>query len=244
MFLVTTFAKLRRAANYLLQTQPCIAAHELQLSPKSFQSGTTVLQDLVRRFLPPVAIALAITALLFLLMKGLISNEQPRLDQRPMGANLTFVPLIEDQPVKGTDRQKPERTIIESPPENQPIIPELGGNPVEFTEPVTPQPPTTGGELSIADGNFLPIVTVAPEYPRRMASRGIEGWVLLAFTVDELGRVVDPRVVEAQPQSGFNKAALNAITRFKFKPQVVNGTAIAVPGVQQRIVFQLTESDS
>ena len=34
-----------------------------------------------------------------------------------------------------------------------------------------------------------------------MASRGIERWVLLAFTVDELGRVVDPRVVDAQPQS-------------------------------------------
>ena len=58
--------------------------------------------------------------------------------------------------------------------------------------------------------------------------------MLLAFTVDELGRVVDPRVVDAQPQSGFKKAALNAITRFKFKPQVVDGTAIAVPGVQQR----------
>ena len=76
-----------------------------------------------------------------------------------------------------------------------------------------------------------------------MASRGIEGWVLLAFTVDELGRVVDPRVVDAQPQSKFKKAALNAITRFKFKPQVVDGTAIAVPGVQQRIVFQLAESN-
>ena len=61
------------------------------------------------------------------------------------------------------------------------------------------------GKVGIADGNFLPIVTVAPEYPRRMASRGIEGWVLLAFTVDELERVVDPRVVDAPPQSGFKK---------------------------------------
>ncbi|MGB0996991.1 MAG: energy transducer TonB, partial [Pseudomonadales bacterium] len=198
------------------------------------------LQDLIRRFLPPVAIALAITALLFLLMKGLISNEQPRLDERPMGANLTFVPLIEDQPVKGTDHQKPKRTIIEAPVD-QPITPGPDGTPIDTTVQITPRPPTTDG-IGIADGNFLPIVTVAPEYPRRMASRGIEGWVLLAFTVDELGRVVDPRVVEAQPQSGFNKAALNAITRFKFKPQVVNGTAIAVVGVQQRIVFQLGES--
>jgi protein TonB len=41
------------------------------------------------------------------------------------------------------------------------------------------------------------------------------------------------------PSSGFNKAALTAIARFKFKPQVVNGVPMAVPGVQQRIVFQL-----
>jgi protein TonB len=93
--------------------------------------------------------------------------------------------------------------------------------------------------VSIADGNFLPIVTVAPEYPRRMAARGIEGWVLLTFMVDELGRVLNPSVVDAEPSSGFNKAALTAIARFKFKPQVVNGVPMAVPGVQQRIVFQL-----
>ena len=88
----------------------------------------------------------------------------------------------------------------------------------------------------------MPVVTVAPEYPRRMAARGIEGWVLLAFSVDHLGRVMNPRVVEAQPASGFNQAALNAIERFKFKPRVVNGTATAVHGVYQRITFQLGES--
>ena len=243
MFLINTLAKLTRAIDSFLRSQPSITAHELQLSPNNSQSGPGVLHDLITRFLPPIAIALAITALLFLLMKGLISNEQPRLDERPTGAHLTFVPLIEDRPVVEIDHQKPEKTVVEPPPTNYPTSPEPDSGHVDFTKPPTPVPPKTLGKVGIADGNFLPIVTVAPEYPRRMASRGIEGWVLLAFTVDELGRVVDPRVVDAQPQSGFNKAALNAITRFKFKPQVVDGTAIAVPGVQQRIVFQLAESN-
>ncbi len=169
------------------------------------------------------------------------SFEQPRLDERPTGAHLTVVPLIEDRPVVEIDHQKPEKTVVEPPPTNYPTSPEPDSGHVDFTKPPTPVPPKTLGKVGIADGNFLPIVTVAPEYPRRMASRGIEGWVLLAFTVDELGRVVDPRVVDAQPQSGFNKGVLNAITRFKFKPRVVDGKAIAVPGVQQRIVFKLAE---
>ena len=78
------------------------------------------MHDLITRFLPPIAIALAITALLFLLMKGLINNEQPRLDERPTGAHLTFVPLIEDRPVVEIDHQKPEKTVVEPPPTNYP----------------------------------------------------------------------------------------------------------------------------
>ena len=109
MFLVNTATKLTRAIDSFLRSQPSITAHELQLSPNNSQSGPGVLHDLITRFLPPIAIALVITALLFLLMKGLISNEQPRLDERPTGAHLTFVPLIEDRPVVEIDDQKPEK---------------------------------------------------------------------------------------------------------------------------------------
>ncbi|MED5580887.1 MAG: hypothetical protein VYA82_02280, partial [Pseudomonadota bacterium] len=73
MFLVNTLTKLTRAIDSFLRSQPSITAHELQLSPNNSQSGPGGLHDLITRFLPPIAIALAITALLFLLMKGLIS---------------------------------------------------------------------------------------------------------------------------------------------------------------------------
>ncbi len=90
------------------------------------------------------------------------------------------------------------------------------------------------------EGDMLPIVQVAPDYPAIMAARGLEGWVLVEFTVDELGRVQDATIVEAQPKRGFERAALNAVKRYKYKPRVVNGSAVRVSGVKHRITFELS----
>ena len=35
--------------------------------------------------------------------------------------------------------------------------------------------------ISSADGEQLPLVTIAPQYPTRAAQRGIEGWCLVSF---------------------------------------------------------------
>ena len=66
-------------------------------------------------------------------MKGPINNEQRRLDERPTGAHLTFVPLIEDRPVVEIDHQKPEKTVVEPPPTNYPTSPEPDSGHVDFT---------------------------------------------------------------------------------------------------------------
>ena len=72
-----------------------------------------------------------------------------------------------------------------------------------------------------------------------MAARGIEGWVLLEFSVDQLGRVQNPQVIDAHPTGGFGKAAIDAVLRYKYKPKVFDGMATWVHGVQTRMVFQL-----
>jgi len=93
--------------------------------------------------------------------------------------------------------------------------------------------------LSSTDGEYLPIVKVAPMYPARALSQGIEGWVLLSFTVTAAGTVIDPVVLEAQPAGTFDEAARKAVLKFKYKPRVENGTPVAVPGVQHLIRFEL-----
>jgi len=93
--------------------------------------------------------------------------------------------------------------------------------------------------LSSTDGEYLPIVKVAPMYPARAQSQGIEGWVLLSFTVTEAGGVTDPKVLESQPSGVFDEAAKKAVMKFKYKPRVENGKPIAVPNVQHLIRFEL-----
>ena len=93
--------------------------------------------------------------------------------------------------------------------------------------------------LSSGDGEYLPIVKVAPVYPRRALQRGIEGFVIVEFTVTKQGAVRDPIVVEANPSGIFEQAAIDAAMKFKYKPRVVNGEATEVSGVQNRITFQI-----
>ena len=76
-------------------------------------------------------------------------------------------------------------------------------------------------------------------YPRRALQRGIEGFVIVEFTVTTSGSVRDPVVVEANPAGIFEQAAMDAALKFKYKPRVVNGVATEVGGVQNRITFQM-----
>ena len=96
------------------------------------------------------------------------------------------------------------------------------------------------GDFSLAEGDYLPIVKVAPMYPRRAQSRGLEGHCDLQFTVTPLGTTADVSVIECT-SSLFERASVQALLKFKYKPRVVNGTAIAVPGLRHRITFQIED---
>ena len=96
-----------------------------------------------------------------------------------------------------------------------------------------------GGFLS--NGEYLPIVKVAPVYPRRAKTRGIEGYVVLEFIVTKTGAVRNPFVIEAKPPGIFDRAAINAALKYKYKPKIVNGEPIDVAGVRNRINFDLSD---
>lgn len=93
-------------------------------------------------------------------------------------------------------------------------------------------------EAPAAEGDYLPIVKVAPMYPRQAQSLGLEGHCDLEFTVTPLGTTADVRVIECT-SSLFEQASVQALLKFKYKPRVVNGTAIAVPELRHRMMFQM-----
>jgi protein TonB len=91
------------------------------------------------------------------------------------------------------------------------------------------------------DGDTLAIVRVLPRYPSRALSRGIEGWVLLEFAVDELGLAVNPVVIESEPPGIFDRAATSAVKRWKYRPMIEDGRPRMRPGVRQLISFEIAE---
>lgn len=86
-----------------------------------------------------------------------------------------------------------------------------------------------------------PLERESPSYPRGAQKRGIEGWVLLEFTVDEKGAVVAPRVVKAVPPGVFDANALKAITNWKYRPATNSGKAVVAPGMRVKLNFQLND---
>lgn len=100
-----------------------------------------------------------------------------------------------------------------------------------------------GEGLQATDGEYLPIVKVAPQYPSRAVSRGIEGYVIVEYTVTKLGSVKDPVIIEANPESIFNNAAIKSVLRYKYKPRVINGEPVEVPGVKTKITFELEDEE-
>jgi protein TonB len=216
----------------MLLKQNLISADWLLIGDKFNGSGMRYCWALLSGFL--------ITAGLFVLMHHLITGSETEIAPAAKGGVLTISPIIEDQdPTPKDPRPKPPPPVA-TEPLTKIDFPKLegdfGNDPIlEFAQPKRERET----QIGIADGGLLPIVAVAPTYPRRMAARGIEGWVLLEFSVDPVGRVRNASVIEASPSSGFNKSALAAVTRYKYKPKVIGGKASWVHGVQTRITFNL-----
>jgi periplasmic protein TonB len=97
-----------------------------------------------------------------------------------------------------------------------------------------------GRDGFFSDGEYMPIVQVAPMYPRRAEDLGLEGFVLLEFTVTREGLVRDPRILESSNPI-FDRAAVEAVLRFRYRPRVIDGEPLEVPGVRFRITFQISQ---
>lgn len=81
--------------------------------------------------------------------------------------------------------------------------------------------------MYLSSSKLKVVEQVSPTYPRFAEMTGVDGYVLLEFTVAPDGSVVTPAVAEAS-SSQFSQSALNAISRWQFEPVMDNGVAVPV----------------
>lgn len=191
--------------------------------------------------------ALVITLALYFLMMSLISTAKQKLGDDGERYVVDFVRLKQEEAVQTKDR-KPEKPPQPEEPPPETVTPEMDAPDIQQNAISVASVPidksldiATGFGLGAADGDFLPIVKVQPIYPRRALSRGIEGYVILEFTVTKNGSVKDPVVIEANPERIFDSAAIKAALKFKYKPRIVDGEPVDVAGVQNKLTFQIED---
>lgn len=187
-------------------------------------------------------LAALVTFALFMLMHSLIFMADTAIDES--GATKLadiFMPDVEiETNLKEAKPDKPEDP--EEPPPDMPQ-PEFQDFDVQATAmnmntPINADINVEMNGASASDGEYLPIVKVAPIYPNRAATRGIEGYCIVSYTVTTTGATRDPVVTDC-PNSVFASASKKAALKFKYKPRVVDGVATEVPGVRNKFTYTL-----
>lgn len=203
---------------------------------------------MILRYSAAASLAAAVTLALFFFMQSLIRSGSGAIGKLETARVVEFVRLRRESEIELKKRELPDRKPPEEPPPPEVDLSSVSNpRPGDLASAVpvyVPEVDLLGRpELGSApsDTDIVPLVRVSPQYPERARQRGIEGWVLLEFTVTEAGTVKDVVVVDAQPKGYFDRAALKAAERYRYKPKVENGVAVERSGVRLVISFELED---
>ena len=197
-----------------------------------------------------VAMAPLVAFLLFVFMVLLVStgDQGDVVKGRKIGD--VIMPDREIETIMNEEVEPPEEPEV-APPDIAP--PQLDVTPIAVSASGTkPDINFNQGSGSLfRDGDYIPLFKVQPVYPRRAQERGIEGYVIVAFTITESGTIEDPYVIEGKCRSQnnrdgdyndcrmFNSATLRAALKLKYKPTVRDGKTVAVEDVPHKYTFEL-----
>jgi protein TonB len=192
----------------------------------------------------PIALLLGclLTATVYWILWALISQPIDVGEMRE-ATRIEFTRMRKDTEVASKREEKVER---EKPPPT-PEVPKMAfstgsvdSNIASITPNVDARGAMSGLNISAgSDRDTIPLVRVPPEYPPRALNRGITGWVIVEFTITGSGSVKDAKVVDAQPKTIFNDAALKSIARWRYNPKIENGQPVERVGVRTIIRFNL-----
>jgi len=200
---------------------------------------------MIQHFRTPMVlpVAGAITVGLFLLMRDLIAvPEVERVevpDAPPIEINFDVVEIDADR------TRDPELVEVVAPPPMPTVetprsaAPDNLGSIDSFAlPPVQPTEISHAGGLVSPDSSPVPIVRIEPVYPAREASRGNSGSCTVIFDITPLGQTTNIRPMTCDSRA-FEQATMNAVSRWRYNPQIENGEPILFRGATTRLDYQL-----
>lgn len=199
---------------------------------------------MIIRYLSSAGIGILVTTALLWSMNALIDMGESA--ETPVAKHYfpDWIRVIKDTDVE-KNVEPPDRVPEPAPvPEQRPPVdPGRETIPVGIpTEPVPPSAPSLStGVLGNIDSGLINIMNAQPDYPLAAAQKGLEGYVIVQFDVTRLGTVENVRVVESS-SSIFNKAAVKAAYRSKYKSKTVDGVSYGTKGLRKLFRFEMKEA--
>jgi protein TonB len=71
--------------------------------------------------------------------------------------------------------------------------------------------------------------------------KGIQGWVQLAFDINEIGKVVNITIIDSKPKRIFDKAARRALGKWKYQAKSVDGKSVLQTNRTVQLDFTIDE---
>lgn len=201
------------------------------------------------RIMISVLIAAIVTTALLFLMSMFIKDDQVKPETQPESVDLSDMTIPEDKPEPPKKRPEPPKLpVIEQTPSTTGQVIETSQVEVdaESFSSLTPQvEPLTGVDIGVErlaevqDASAMPMYRTQPNYPVKAQIEGVEGWVLLKYDVDASGTLSNISVMDSQPRKIFDREAMRALKKWKFKPALSNGQPVASRGQTVKIEFNM-----
>jgi len=193
------------------------------------------------RYASAVTTGTLMTFTLLYAMQGLI-HLQPGAESEPRTrAIVDWINLPRQAPPPpppAPDYDKETITSAPVPPTGRPS----GDSGPGIYIPVRPAGGTPGNTrpegISDPDGPLISIVRVQPTYPTQAEAKGLEGWVDVRFDVMTNGQVTNIQITGSS-HSIFERAAIRAAQKFRFRAPVVDGMPQVASDVDYRFRFEM-----
>jgi protein TonB len=185
-------------------------------------------------YLTPIGIVLCL--LIFWLMQWMIT---PSVEVVKRDDNIAMVDFIRS--LKDSSSESKQRNLTEPPKPKTPLMPKAPKIQQAAVQNMALNMPDISPDFSafkglgvgnilsgrgFGDSDVIALVQPKPRYPAQALNRKIEGWVLVRFNITKEGTVDAVEVVEAEPKGVFEREAVRAAWRYKFKPKLVDGIPV------------------
>ena len=199
----------------------------------------------MKKLLTIIPLASVTTFGLFAFMAYLVNNDQIVPPESDPTLVVDFAQLPEERPaeIKEKFQNNPPPAPKPMPQTFEPtVVTEVEGG-YDYENP----------PIKLADGNTQlsfnnnqdsearPVVRINPKYPVAAARDGIEGWVQLRFDINALGGVTNIEVIDAEPKRVFNKAAKQALRKWKYQAKSEDGNTVAQKGLTVQLDFNMDQ---